>query len=247
MASANSSTADAVHLGMHTSGCDRTNSDAADSNSAYASVTLSADASAGDTSVGLAPMSAPSNSTVHSVVLLPDQHQQAPEPEELQHQATNVTPADEAAPIELPALPSGLVFVVADDNPMARILSKKNLRSANSHSDSIILGETLAEAQSVADKITQLAQEHGQHRVIGLLDQDLDTYADGSIYGSDICRQLRDQGFQGVICVRTGNANQYKDALHKAGVDLVVSKSVTEWPFRRVMQDMAALLQAKQQ
>ena len=238
MSSVNSTTADAVQFGMHTSGNVSTNSE-------VVAELISADTSAEDASAtDRAPMTSPDESMVHSA-LLSDQHQQAPpQPEELHHQATNVTAADPIAP---PDLPSGLVFVVVDDNPMARILSKKNLRSADSHSDSIILGETLAEAQSVADRIMQLAKVHGQYRVIGLLDQDLDTYADGSTYGSDICRQLRDQGFRGVICVRTGNADRYKDALHKAGVDLVVSKSVTKWPFRNVMQAMAALLQGERQ
>ena len=88
----------------------------------------------------------------------------------------------------------------------------------------------------------QLAQRHGQNKVIGLFDQDLDTYEDGSVYGSDMCRQLRDDGFRGVLCIRTGNGARHNDALYESGVDLVVSKTLKEWPFGSVMQAIAALL-----
>jgi hypothetical protein len=125
---------------------------------------------------------------------------------------------------------------------MVRLFSKKDLKSVNASPDSIILGATFAEAKSSPARLLELANSHGHERVIGILDQNMDTYADGCVYGSDLCKELRAGGFRGVLCIRTANNPQYHDALYEAGASLVVGKSSNEWPFSKINQAIAALL-----
>jgi len=145
-------------------------------------------------------------------------------------------------PCATPVLQAGIVFVVADDDKMVRMMSKQQLKSANCHPDSLILGVTLAEAKTVPAKLMQLATKHGHRRVIALFDQNLDSYAEGSVFGSEMCQQLREQGFQGIICIRTSNNPDQTEALCEMGADLVVSKSSTDWPWCRVSEAIARLL-----
>ena len=141
-----------------------------------------------------------------------------------------------------PELQADMVFVAADDNAIVRALSKQHLKSARSHPDSLILGATYKEARTVPSKVMELARKHGHNRVIALFDQNLDQYVEGSVFGSEMAQQLREQGFRGLICIRTSNKEEQHQDLLKMGVDLVVSKSSTEWPFHKVMGAIALML-----
>ena len=55
-------------------------------------------------------------------------------------------------------------------------------------------------------------------------------------------QQLREQGFRGLICIRTSNKGEQNQDLLKMGVDLVVGKSLKEWPFSRVMEAITSML-----
>ena len=138
--------------------------------------------------------------------------------------------------------PTGMIFVIADDDPLIRDFSKRQLTSAHSHPDSLILGATFEEAKTAPARVMQLATEHGHHQVIALFDQNLDQYAEGKVFGSEMAQQLREQGFRGLICIRTSNNAEQNQDLLKMGVDLVVSKSLTKWPFRKVLDAIAMML-----
>ena len=137
---------------------------------------------------------------------------------------------------------TGLVFVAADDNRIIRVLTKKQYKAIGSHPDSLILGATFEEAKAAPARVMALANKHGHHRVVALFDQNLDDYAEGSVFGSEMSQQLREQGFRGLICIRTSNNPEHNHELLKIGADLVVGKSLKEWPFSRVMETITSML-----
>jgi len=149
-----------------------------------------------------------------------------------QHNTTSSEATDQA----------GLVFIAADDDDLIRNVTKKQYKAINSHPDSLILGATFEEAKTVPARVLALADKHGHQRVVALFDQNLDQYAEGSVFGSEMSQQLREQGFRGLICIRTSNKGEHDQDLLKMGVDLVVGKSLKEWPFNRVMEAIASML-----
>ena len=146
-----------------------------------------------------------------------DKMQEAQDGIEKQHNTTTSTEATDQ---------TGLVFVAADDARMIRLLTKKQYKAIRCHPDSLVLGATLEEAKAAPARVMALASKHGHHRVVALFDQNLDSYAEGSVFGSEMSQQLREQGFQGLICIRTSNNPEQNEQLLKMGVDLVVSKSM---------------------
>ena len=86
-------------------------------------------------------------------------------------------------------LPAGLVFVVADDDVMARIHAELVIEHARADvSSSLIVGETHAEVEALPRTLDELAREVGQQRIICLFDQHMD-YAEGGVRGTDLCRR----------------------------------------------------------
>ena len=134
------------------------------------------------------------------------------------------------------------MFVAADDNRIIRDLTKKQYKAIGSHPDSLILGATFEEAKAAPARVMALANKHGHQRVVVLFDQNLDDYAEGSVFGSEMSQQLREQGFRGLICIRTSNKPEQNQELLNMGVDLVVGKSLKEWPFSRVMKAITSML-----
>ena len=149
-----------------------------------------------------------------------------------QHNTTSPEATDQA----------GLVFIAADDDGMVRNVTKKQYKTIGSHPDSIILGATFEEAKTAPARVMALANKHGHKRVVALFDQNLDQYAEGSVFGSEMSQQLREQGFGALICIRTSNKGEQNQELLKMGVDLVVGKSLKEWPFSRVMEAITSML-----
>jgi hypothetical protein len=103
---------------------------------------------------------------------------------EKQHNTTTSSEATEQ---------TGLVFVAADDARIIRLLTKKQYKEIGSHPDSLILGATFEEAKAAPARVMALANKHGHQRVVALFDQNLDDYAEGSVFGSEMSQQLREQ------------------------------------------------------
>ena len=86
-------------------------------------------------------------------------------------------------------LPAGLVFVVADDDVMARIHAELVIEHARADvSSSLIVGETHAEVEALPRTLDELAREVGQQRIVCLFDQHMD-YAEGDVRGTELCRR----------------------------------------------------------
>lgn len=137
--------------------------------------------------------------------------------------------AQYAAIAESRLLPEGLVFVCVDDDDMPRIFASAVLAAANADVDSsLILGETYEEARSCPDRVMQLCAEHGEERVVLILDQNIDQYAEGALYGTDLCCKIRERGFRGTIAISSANdeLQDEREYLH-AGADVCIGKGLT--------------------
>jgi len=128
-------------------------------------------------------------------------------------------------------LPTGMIAVACDDDRAGRTSLKGILkqRSLNLNLDkSLICGETFEEAESLVEKVLSMAHEYGDERILCIFDQNLDMYVLRNrdkasagkireIYGTDITKSLRSQGFRGAIFIRSANddcesANTYANA-----------------------------------
>ena len=63
------------------------------------------------------------------------------------------------------------MLVQVDDDVAPRLQAKGVLKAVIAHPDSLILGETFAEANNVADTVLGLMQVHSQQKIIVILDQ----------------------------------------------------------------------------
>jgi len=123
-------------------------------------------------------------------------------------------------------LPEGACLLCADDDRAPRagysgLAKVLNLQPP----DTIILGETYTEAQSITDCVLQEAKERGDHNVICILDQNMDKYDQGQVYGTAITQQLRQRGFEGAIFIRSANDDVKSFMKYKnAGADGCFSK-----------------------
>lgn len=50
-----------------------------------------------------------------------------------------------------------------------------------------------------------LAETHGHDRVFCIFDQNLTNYDEGQIFGTGLCRELRQRGFSGVLVIQSAN------------------------------------------
>ena len=127
-----------------------------------------------------------------------------------------------------PPLPEGLCFVFVDDDKIARLLAKKHIAQFRPHERSVVLGETRTETALVPERVSALGTELGAERVITILDQNMN-YVDGDVFGTDICRILRqDFAWEGAILILSANceASDERDYLH-AGADGALEKGVS--------------------
>ena len=122
------------------------------------------------------------------------------------------------------ALPPGLRYVVVDDSKMrlkwfARMAFKKLLKAGPG---SCTLGATLVEAHGAVARIVELGAD------VVILDQNIDFKEEGTVLGSDLCRELRDKhDFKGVVCISSGNSRHEDIELYLAsGADCVSPKGV---------------------
>jgi len=106
-----------------------------------------------------------------------------------------------------PALPPGMVFVCCDDDDIPRIFAESVLlpaARADIHASQVI-GETYEEVLHVPDLVMELAERHGHDRVCGLFDQNLTNYHEGAVFGTGLCRELRQRGFCGCLVIQSAN------------------------------------------
>jgi len=106
-----------------------------------------------------------------------------------------------------PVLPPGLIFVCCDDDDLPRIFAESVLlpKAQADMVASRIVGETYEDVTRVPDMVCELAERYGQDRVIGLFDQNLTSYHEGTIYGTGLCRELRQRGFGGCLAIQSAN------------------------------------------
>jgi len=64
-----------------------------------------------------------------------------------------------------------VVLVQADDDVAPRLQAKGILKAVNAHADSLILGATFAEANTLVQTVLNLMQVHSQQKIIVILDQ----------------------------------------------------------------------------
>ena len=55
------------------------------------------------------------------------------------------------------------------------------------------------------DLVMELAERHGHDRVCGLFDQNLTNYHEGAVFGTGLCRELRQRGFCGCLVIQSAN------------------------------------------
>ena len=83
---------------------------------------------------------------------------------------------------------------------MARGLLKK----LKAHKESLILGENFAEVSEVPEFVNKSVTQYGPSRVICMFDQNMH-WSEGSILGTQLCKQLREEGFAGLVIIRSAN------------------------------------------
>ena len=82
---------------------------------------------------------------------------------------------------------------------MARGLLKK----LKAHKESLILGENFAEVSEVPEFVNKSVTQYGRS-VVCMFDQNMH-WSEGSILGTQLCKQLREQDFMGLIIIRSAN------------------------------------------
>ena len=137
---------------------------------------------------------------------------------------------NEPTPLELP---EDTVLVCADDDKVSRMMFKMILRLPGLHADQInskILGETLEEAQGLAQTVMDIVARVGEQRVLCIFDQMMD-YETGMVLGTDVIMELRNLGFKGTVLIRSANDDHFARQLYlDAGASGFLSKSLRRGP-----------------
>jgi len=119
------------------------------------------------------------------------------------------------APSEM-TLPEGTIFVCADDDLAARSGYKGLLRKPGLNADpalSKILGATYAEVSDLVQQICELHYKHSERTLVVIVDQNMDKYSEGHVYGTNVVKELRCMGLQVPVFIRS--ANDDFDSLEK--------------------------------
>ena len=98
-------------------------------------------------------------------------------------------------------LPAETLLIAADDDIIAR-RGYKGLIKKLQVQESMILGETYEEVANLVQ--TVMDQKRAHRNVVCIFDQNME-YAAGIVLGTDITRTLRENGFKGVIIIRSAN------------------------------------------
>ena len=164
----------------------------------------------------------------------------------------DATPQTPSTPV---ALPEGLVFVVADDDEIARIVAMQILDSCHADKEhSIIVGASHEEVLSLPVAIEALGKRFGRNRVVCIFDQNM-CYPEGvsvallwpslslppispltpthlstlqDLFGTELCKKLREElNWEGVLVIQSANdgASDVTQYL-AAGADACLGKGV---------------------
>ena len=122
------------------------------------------------------------------------------------------------------------LVIFADDDKITR-LSYKSLSKMIGAAHHMILGATFEEANGLVETVLEAEREHGGRNVICIFDQNMDTYAEGHVLGTDIVSKLRIRKFSGLIFIRSANDDIIsKLSYMKSGADATLSKSPKPMP-----------------
>ena len=83
-------------------------------------------------------------------------------------------------------------------------MAKGLLKKLNAHKESLILGENFAGVLEVPEVVNMSVTQFGPSNVICMFDQNMH-WPEGSILGTQLCKQLREQDFMGLIIIRSAN------------------------------------------
>eukprot|EP00668_Euglena_longa_P043699 GGOE01058184.1.p2 GENE.GGOE01058184.1~~GGOE01058184.1.p2 ORF type:complete len:374 (+),score=82.38 GGOE01058184.1:1166-2287(+) len=130
--------------------------------------------------------------------------------------------AENQAPLSCrlpPQTPCGLRYYCLDDSPIARKVLMHNLTAYASPAKVCTLGATPTEVQRFA----ALAQFDSD---IVVLDQYLE-YDGDMYYGTSVAEELVQQGYKGLICIRSANASPDDEEVYRQhGAHCVIGKEV---------------------
>lgn len=141
------------------------------------------------------------------------------------------TPSPTSAPYacSMPELPAGLVFVMVDDDEIARIWAENLITACRGDVErSQILGASYEEALDVPQRLHALSEELGsQQRIVGIFDQNMN-YDEGDVLGTDLCSRLRrDYAWEGVLFIQSANDSESDAAAYRrAGADGSFGKEI---------------------
>ena len=127
----------------------------------------------------------------------------------------------------------GIVLICADDDAPVRLVYRGLARRLESVQGGVkeckILGATYKEASSLVSTVLGASQEHGDENVICVFDLHMENYdGQGEVLGSDVVRELRSSGFDGLAIIRTANEDDIsKNMCHQAGADAVLNKRMS--------------------
>ena len=95
------------------------------------------------------------------------------------------------------------------------------------HADSCILGSDVTEVRGVPALVERLAAVHGTQRIVVVLDQNLDfDESPETIFGTDLCRELRAKGFDGLVAILSADDDSAsQDKFIRSGANLTFGKS----------------------
>ena len=137
--------------------------------------------------------------------------------------------ADAQREADLAAYPSGLHIYCIDDSEAARRLLDYNMRLWAGTGNVRVFGKDVTEVATFKDCVL----EDGD---IAVLDQHLEYGGDDNVYGTDIVEELLEQGYKGLICIRSGNVAEEDLAKYDtAGAHCAFGKDVA---MRKVIEDM---------
>ena len=171
-----------------------------------------------------------------------------------------VLPEHETAPTELPAnaptptalpangsqsselstnelepteFPEGTVIVGADDDKVSRMMLNALICLPGLNADqtkSIVVGETLQEAQGLVQTVMDMAARVGERKVICIFDQMMG-YGTNMVLGTEITADLRSLGFKGIVLIRSANDDHFAREMYRdAGASGFLSKTARRGP-----------------
>ena len=130
---------------------------------------------------------------------------------------------------ELIQLPKDKVRVCLDDDKISRMMLNGIIRSPDLNTDqpkSIVIGETLQEAQGLMQTVMNIAARVGEGNVICIFDQMME-YRTVTVLGTEVTTRLRSVDFKGIVLICSSkDGNFAREVYRDAGASGFLSKSI---------------------